>query len=68
MSKNLQELEVKVAFLEESLSQLSDEFYLQQKELNVLKSNYINVVNKLNTMRDNESGNSEVLDEKPPHY
>ena len=68
MSKNQQELEVKVAFLEESLSQLSDEFYRQQKELDVLKSNYVSILNKLRSIQDTESSSSEVLDEKPPHY
>jgi Uncharacterized protein conserved in bacteria len=68
MSKSLHELEVKVAFLEESLSQLSDEFYRQQKELDVLKSNYISVINKLRSLQDGDSASTEVLDEKPPHY
>ena len=68
MSNNQQELEVKVAFLEESLSQLSDEFYRQQKELDILKSNYTRVRNKLHRMQDTESSSAEVLDEKPPHY
>ena len=68
MSNNSQELEVKVAFLEESLSQLSDEFYRQQKELDVLKSNYTSVINKLRSLQDSDSSSTEVLDEKPPHY
>lgn len=68
MSNNLEELEVKVAFLEESLSQLSDEFYRQQKELDVLKSSYVGLLNKLRGIQDSEPNSAEILDEKPPHY
>ncbi len=66
--KSIEDLQVKVAFLEESLGQLSDEFYRQQKELDVLKSNYSVLLNKYRSLQDNESGSAEILDEKPPHY
>ena len=34
----LEELEVKVAFLEQALSELSDEYYAQQKQINSMSS------------------------------
>ncbi|MFT5571112.1 MAG: putative coiled-coil protein SlyX [Cryomorphaceae bacterium] len=68
MTNSLEKLEVKVAFLEEALSQLGDEFYRQQKELNALKSNFELVKDKLGSGGDGESGLGEVLDERPPHY
>jgi len=57
-----------VAFLEESLSQLSDEFYHQKKELDALKSTYAGLLNKLRGIQDSQPSGSEILDEKPPHY
>jgi len=69
MSENrINELEVKVAFLEEALHKLSDEHYKQQKELEKLKHNYAQV---LESLKNNVSNSSELLslaDEIPPHY
>lgn len=63
-----EDLQIKVAFLEDSLSKLSDEFYLQQRELEDLKANYAGLVNKVRGMSGGESEQAQVLDEKPPHY
>ena len=68
MTNSLEKLEVKVAFLEDALAKLGDEFYLQQKELNALKSNFAFMKDKLGSNGDSESGMAEVLDERPPHY
>jgi uncharacterized coiled-coil protein SlyX len=68
MNDSLEKLEVKVAFLEDALSKLGDEFYQQQKELNSLKSSFEMVKNKLDSDGDSESGIGEMLDERPPHY
>jgi len=68
MSKDaLQELEVKVAFLEEALNKLSDEHYQQQKELDKLKIRYLSLAEKVNSAGD---GGQEYTqqDEVPPHY
>lgn len=64
----LEELQVKVAFLEDSLSKLSDEFFIQQRELETLKVQYVGLINKVRHLQGTESGDSEILDERPPHY
>ena len=37
---DIQDLQVKVAFLEDSLSKISDEYYQQQRELEKLKMQF----------------------------
>ena len=65
---NSEELEVKVAFLEDALSTLSDEHYSQQKELDELKKQMTLLVEKFRNIQNNDSSEAQVLDEKPPHY
>jgi len=64
----LHDLQVKVAFLEDSLSKLSDEFYLQQRELEDLKSKYSGLINKVRGLQTNDASAENILDERPPHY
>ncbi len=65
---DIQELQVKLAFLEDSLSKLSDEFFIQQRELEDLKAKYAGLITKMRGMHNNESGASAASDERPPHY
>lgn len=67
MTNELEELQVKVAFLEDTLSKLGDEFYLQQKDLLVLRAQHARLMNKLGNL-DSQSDSVEILDESPPHY
>lgn len=68
MSKDaLQEIEVKVAFLEDALSKLSDEHYEQQKELALLKNSYARLAEKVLGGAD-DSSEPLLEDERPPHY
>lgn len=68
MSKDaLQELEVKVAFLEDALNKLSDEHYQQQKELEKLRNYCISLSDKVNSGGD-EGGQDFQQEEIPPHY
>ena len=66
--KAIQELQVKVAFLEDSLSKVSDEYYQQQRDLQRLKKQYDALLEKLNLMSSSASQESEISDDKPPHY
>lgn len=67
-NKSVEELEIKVAFLEDALGKLSDEFYLQQRELEMLKVQQIALVEKMNNVSSDDDGMAQVLDERPPHY
>jgi len=68
MTKSVQELEIKVAFLEDALSKLSDEFYLQQRELENIKVQQVALIDKLNSNNSEDSAQAQILDERPPHY
>lgn len=61
-------LEVKVAFLEETVSTMSEEFFVQQKELEELKKQMNLLVEKLKLIQSSDKESAEILDEKPPHY
>lgn len=64
----LELMQIKVAFLEDTVTKLSDEFYQQQREIEKLKSQYAAMVEKLRTQENNDNNAEEVLDERPPHY
>lgn len=62
------ELEMKVAFLEDALEKLSEEFFAQQKQLGLLQTQHDKLIEQVRSLH--EGGNQEhaILDEKPPHY
>ena len=64
----VEELEFKVAFLEDALSKLSDEHYQQQKELDTLKAQYASVAQKINSGFDKDDSHTPIEDDRPPHY
>jgi uncharacterized coiled-coil protein SlyX len=64
----LEELQIKVAFLEDTLNKLSDEFYHQQRVLDELQTKYLRLQNRLQEYQHDENSDRAILDEKPPHY
>lgn len=64
----IEELQVKVAFLEEALSELSDEYYQQQKLLDKMAALIERLNNKLDERASEGLEASSDVDEKPPHY
>lgn len=67
MERSLATLEEKVAFLENALQQLSDEYFVQQKELIELREK----LNALVALMENQSFSNDSFNEpqdKPPHY
>ena len=68
VNKEIQDLQVKVAFLENTLSKISDEYYQQQRDLENLKRHYKVLMEKLNMVSSSGTQVSDFSDEKPPHY
>lgn len=67
MEQRIEQLEVKVAFLEEANSQLSEMVYRQQTELQALRERLVDMGSRL------EAAQSRITEytaeqEKPPHY
>ncbi len=67
-SSDIQDLQVKVAFLEDSLAKMSDEFFTQQRELDDLKVKYAGLIIKIRGMQSSGDNQSHIVDERPPHY
>ena len=68
MSKVIEQLEVKVAFLEDALNKLSDEHYRQQKELDGLKNQYVMLRERMGNRDHEDDSEYSAEDERPPHY
>jgi len=67
MDKRIEQLEVKVAFLEEANSQLSDTVYRQQQELEALRARLVAVASRLDAAQSRMTEYT-AEQEKPPHY
>ena len=68
LQSSVEELEFKVAFLEDSLSKLSDEHYQQKRELDTLKNQYALISEKLKGGFDKDDSHQSIEDDQPPHY
>lgn len=63
----VESLETKLAFMEDALDTLSNEFYAQQKTIDTLLLKVQQLQDKVSTIDDaNEQG--QIVDERPPHY
>lgn len=62
------ELEMKVAFLEDALEKLSEEFFTQQKQLGLLQSQHEKLIQQVRTLNEGSNQEHSIMDEKPPHY
>ena len=65
--ERLEELEIKLAYQEQSIAQLSEALINQQRQIEQLQLNQKQLLSKVETLSD--SGDSaQVIDEVPPHY
>ena len=67
MQQRIEQLEVKVAFLEEANSQLSDMVYRQQQELAALRAQLVDVNSRIEATQSRLTEYT-AEQEKPPHY
>jgi SlyX protein len=67
MEQRIEQLEVKVAFLEEANTQLSDMVYRQQQELEALRARLAQVASRLDAAQSRITEYT-AEQEKPPHY
>ena len=67
IEKRLDELEFRIAFQEDTISQLNDVITRQRDELDRLNRQLIEVIDTLRSAM--QTGGTPVdIDEKPPHY
>lgn len=67
MDNRIEQLEVKVAFLEQANSQLGDELFLLRRQIEALESRLQTLVGRLEASATPPDVYSSE-DEKPPHY
>ena len=67
MSDRLDQLEIKIAYLEQANAQLSDVVYRQRQEIDVLKARMSAVVDRFEAAQTAPTAYTPE-DEKPPHY
>jgi len=67
-NKITDDLEMKIAFLEDALEKLSDEFFLQQKQITLLQDQQDNLLRQVRSLNEGSHSNDMITDEKPPHY
>ena len=62
------ELETKLAYQEDTLNKLSEEFYQQQKQIEKLEVQQKALIEKIRDLQDAKEGQGAIIDDKPPHY
>jgi uncharacterized coiled-coil protein SlyX len=67
LSDRLTEIEIKIAHIEQSLTELSDVLYQQQTLITRLESGFNELKGRVLDADKSTTGNSPD-DEKPPHY
>jgi len=67
MQDRLTEIEIKIAHMEQSLSDLSDVLYQQQSLLDRLERRFDELKQGIEAATD-DRGDNNPADEKPPHY
>jgi SlyX protein len=67
MQERLTDIEIRVAHMDQALSELSDFVYEQQKLIQRLEQNCKELRQRVDGAADGATANS-ASDEKPPHY
>ena len=67
-NSQIDNLEMKIAFLEDALEKLSDEFFEQQKQIGILQDKHTKLMSQVRTLNEANTNNDGFVEEKPPHY
>jgi uncharacterized coiled-coil protein SlyX len=67
MTEKLEQIETRIAYLEQANAQLSDEIYRQQQDLDKLRQQLSDVTARFATSQS-QTTTYTAEEEKPPHY
>jgi SlyX protein len=67
MNERLDKIEIRISYLEQANSQLSDTVYRQQQEIDALRVRIAALVGRVDTVQAQATAYTPE-DEKPPHY
>ena len=68
MEERLEQLETKVAFLEQASSELSDEVFRRRQEIEALRAQLVALTGRLDAAQAQPAAAYAPDDERPPHY
>lgn len=68
INDSLIELQMRLAFQEESILQLSDQMARQAEDLRIAQRQIVALNQKLNDVLQGSDGHGQKTDERPPHY
>jgi SlyX protein len=67
MNARLDQLEIKIAYLEQANAQLSDVVFQQRQELDALREQFAALTGRVEAVQSQATAYSQE-EEKPPHY
>ncbi len=68
MDKRITELEIKVAYQEDTIQQLDSVVCKQQDQLDALKKQLIQLSDSTKELSEDVKGSQSAVDDIPPHY
>ena len=68
MTDLIKKIEEQISFMQQEISQMSDEIFIHQKEISKLTIILVNLKNKLNDIENNIGIRNLDDDTPPPHY
>jgi SlyX protein len=67
-AETLEQLEIKMAFLEHANSELSDVVVRQQRDIDTLREQIAALAARFQALRESDATPRSAEDERPPHY
>lgn len=68
MDQRIEQLEFKIAFLEEATAQLSDVVYEQRQQIEALRAQLAGFMSRVEAAQAQAATSYTAEEEKPPHY
>ncbi|MBV1951309.1 MAG: SlyX family protein [Cycloclasticus sp.] len=68
MEKRITELEIKLAYQDDTIQQLDGVICQQQKQIDALQKQLNQLMGSMDTSADGTSAKPSLFDELPPHY
>ncbi|MES1947104.1 hypothetical protein C84B14_07133 [Salinisphaera sp. C84B14] len=67
-ASSIETLEMRIAYQDATIEQLSDLVYAQSREIDRLNARYEQLESRMGALAESEGGDVPNLDETPPHY
>jgi SlyX protein len=64
----LEQVEIKIAFLEHANAELSDVITRQQRDIDTLRQQIAALAARIQALRESDAAPRSAEDERPPHY